>query len=145
MYFIISLLSFSLMFFSRGNKERNMVENTYFNKLNIFEKIKYNFNNFINYTFVYNPYLLILMSISNYYLMKENIRNKGIRICASIFFIIPLIYTIITYFAAVFQNTSYTSNIYLNIYFIIYIVMEFVLIYRYSKKEEKNTKLLFTF
>lgn len=143
MYFIISLLSFSLMFFSPGNKERNMVENTYFNKLNIFEKIKYNFNNFINYTFVYNPYLLILMSISNYYLMKENIRNKGIRICASIFFIIPLIYTIITYFVAVFQNTSYTSNIYLNIYFIIYIVMEFVLIYRYSKKEEKNTKLLF--
>ena len=137
MYFIISLLSFSLMFFSPGNKERNMVENTYFNKLNIFEKIKYNFNNFINYTFVYNPYLLILMSISNYYLMKENIRNKGIRICASIFFIIPLIYTIITYFVAVFQNTSYTSNIYLNIYFIIYIVMEFVLIYRYSKKEEK--------
>ena len=75
--------------------------------------------------------------------MKEYIRNKGIRICASIFFIIPLIYTIITYFVAVFQNTSYTSNIYLNIYFIIYIVMEFVLIYRYSKKEEKNTKLLF--
>ena len=66
LYLILSILGTSIVLLSPGTKIRSGMENVSFQELSIINKIIYNIPNFINYTFIINYFLTILMVIANY-------------------------------------------------------------------------------
>ena len=80
MYLIISIISLSSMLLSPGTHKRSLVENTYFNSLNIIGKVIYNIHNFVYYTYIIYPYLSVLVFIGNIKLIKGNIKHKSLSI-----------------------------------------------------------------
>jgi hypothetical protein len=78
---IASIIGFSLMYFSPGTHNRMLTDNKDFFEKNIFEKIAWNIPNFINYTFVNNIFMLILLIIPMNYLIINKIKNKIYKYC----------------------------------------------------------------
>lgn len=133
-YLVLSIIGLSLMLFSPGTMKRSKIENINFNKLNFLEKILYNIPNFIYYTYMIYPYLLILMIVGTYFLIK-NINNKLLRIflyCYSLLFLVIFL----------LNNTLTCNSIFIIIYFIIYTIITFILICLYAK-EVKDIKIIF--
>ena len=96
-YLIISIISFITMFIAPGNNLRLEVENISFNELNIFNKIIYNILNFIYYTFIVNSFMLFLMIIVLFNLIKKNIKNNVLKYLLIILTSIYPLITIIVY------------------------------------------------
>lgn len=143
LYLILSVSSTLVMLLSPGTRYRNSIENIQFNKLGFFEKIVYNIPNFIYYTFCINSYMLILMSLSNYLLIKENIKNKKLKYFLIIFMLVVPLLTIGGY---IFNNTKLaflidSKNIILIIYWLLYLGCSFVLIYIDERKDVKLSVL----
>ena len=69
-YFVIITIGFILMIFSPGASIR--LDTTSFNNMGIIDKIITNIPNFVNYTYITNSVLLILMSLSIYLILKNN-------------------------------------------------------------------------
>lgn len=128
LYLVISILSMGVMLISPGSKGRSLVENIDFNNLSLFGKIIYNLPNFIYYTFFINTYLVVIMSISNFYLIKT-IKNIVIRILGYIFMIpIPIIIS----FMYLISNFKYInldqSSLFIIVYFVVYMIIDLILI-----------------
>ena len=137
---LLCFVSTLLMYLSPGSQYRMSIENVEFNKLNIFQKINFNIPSFIYYTFVVNYYLLILWIISNYFIIKDKIKNNYFKIILILFMsIIPLM-TILIYLKSIVHKEMFINNFYLNIYYIMFAVVSFIL-----NLKEKNFKSTFLF
>ena len=147
-YLIISILSMAVMYFSPGNMKRSSVENLVFNDLSLFGKIIYNIPNFIYYTFIINPYMMLLMIWANCYLIKNVVSNKYIKIGNYLYLIIIPIVIAIFYLLSNFIDHSIflvfnQNNIFVIIYYFSYIIMEFVLLFLFWKKRKEFLPILF--
>ena len=147
-YLIISILSMTFMYFSPGNMKRSSIENLVFNDLSLVGKIIYNIPNFIYYTFMINPYMVLLTIWTNYYLTKNFVSNKYIKISTYLYLIIIPIFITIFYLLSNFTDYSIFSvfnqnNIFVIFYYFSYIIMEFVLLFLFSKKRKEFLPILF--
>ena len=70
LYFLIISIGFVLMIFSPGASMR--LDTTSFNNMGIVDKIVTNIPNFINYTYITNSVLIILMALCIYLIFKNN-------------------------------------------------------------------------
>ena len=139
-YSVLSIISLGTMLLSPGSAKRLAMENTTFNELSIFGKIYSNLPNFIYFTFFINTYLIILMSFSNFYLLK-NVKNKIIRIIGYLYTILTPIIISIIYLISIFKTTIINqNNLFIIIYFISYILIDLYLIIK-----TKDIKILFFF
>lgn len=135
-YLIISILSFASMYFSPGNRIRSSMENLEFNELSLFGKIIYNIPNLIFYTYRINYFLIILLVVGNFILIKKNINNKLVRIILYLIELISIIFTSI-YLLNSFNISTISindNNVFVIIYFILLTIINFLLLIK-NKKE----------
>lgn len=152
LYFVIITIGFALMIFSPGASMR--LDTTSFNNMGIIDKIITNIPNFVNYTYITNSVLIILMSLSIYLILKNN-KVKFSKIFNILLFIfIGLTLLINTYKFA--QHYFYTNisilnkllffgnsnNILIIIIWILFTLLFIYLIFKYIKGKEK-IKILF--
>jgi len=146
LYLIISIIGTLVMLLSPGNSYRNSVENIDFNKLSLIGKLLFNIPNFIYYTFIINPYLIILLSISNIYLINKVFNKKLLKIFLILFMnIIPLLSTvlyILSYFKSINIMLLDTNSLILKLYYVIYILLFVYLIIK-NKKTIFNKEMFF--
>lgn len=145
LYLVMSIVGTLAMLLSPGTRYRNSIENVSFNKLNIFEKVIYNIPNFVYYTFITNSFMLVLMNISSFYIIKDKAKNKFLRYLLFIFLFSISTLSIIIYPISLFSNITCGlinhHNVFIILYWLIYLVISFILIYIYDKK--LNTLFLF--
>ena len=152
LYFVIITIGFALMIFSPGAAMR--LDTTSFNNMGIIDKIITNIPNFVNYTYITNGVLIILMSLSIYLILKNN-KVKFSKIFNILLFIfIGLTVLINTYKFA--QHYFYTNisilnkllffgnsnNILIIIIWILFTLLFIYLILKYITGKEK-IKILF--
>jgi len=137
-YALCSIIGITSMLLSPGSLERSKIENIYFSNLSIIEKIIYNLPNFIYYTFSINCYLIVLMTIANYYLVKNNIKNKDLKTISYLYLLItPIIVTSIYLINSILKiEILCLNNTVLIAYFITYIIIDLILIYLDSKLDK---------
>lgn len=143
LYLGLSIFGTLVMLLSPGTKYRNSVENIQFNKLNIFEKVFYNIPNFVYYTFIVNSFMLILMNLSNYYIIRDKISNKYLKCFLIVFMLSISIVTIMIYPLSLFSDVSLDflinqNNIFIILYWLLYLIISFVLIVIYCYKDFVN-------
>ena len=143
-FLLISIISFSVMYFSPGNRIRSGMENVEFNQLSVLEKVRYNLPNLIIFTYHVNYYLAILLVIGNYFLIKKNIRNKNYRIILYFMEFIPVFFSII-YLLNSFniQTISINNNSIIITYFFLLTGINFCLLIKNYKSEEDILPILF--
>lgn len=139
-YTFISVLSTLSMVLSPGTRYRNSVENLFFNELNAFEKIIYNIPNFVYYTFITNTFMLVLLSVSNYFLIKNNVEKKWLKYFLMMFMVFVPLFTIIGYLLSMFIDSSLLyltdhNNLFVILYWFIYLGVLSILIYLFDKKD----------
>ena len=143
-FLFISTTSFLLMFFSPGNQYRNSVENIMFNQLNPIQKVLYNLPNFTFYTYTINSFLLILIFIGSFYLIKDIIKSKYLKyflyLYESISIVIGITYLLIE---LKILNYSIQQNNLIIIYYLILTIINFYLIFKSKKNITKNLALFF--
>ncbi len=132
-YTCVSILSFLAMFLSPGSRYRSRTYNVEFNRLNIFQKVFINIPNFVNYTFISNPYLLLVMTGGNYLLVRKNIKNKYLKYGLIIFMLgLPLVTSGLYLLSLVSSlNLAFLidcNNIFIIIYWFIYLGISFLLL-----------------
>lgn len=145
-YLVFSLTGLISMLISGSNLTN--AYNIKFNNLSKLEKVIYNMPNFTYYTFIINTYMIILMVISNYYLIKNTIKNKYLKIVSYLYFLIPPLVITVFYLISNFSDISIFSifnqnNMLLTLYFISYIIFDIFLIYLPFNGERINIRLLF--
>ncbi len=146
LYLILSIIATLLMLLSPGTKIRSGMENIEFSKLSLFNKIIYNIPNFINYTFIVNYFLLILMVCANIYLIKKHTKNKLLKYLLLIFVTIIPILNCINYFISnfymypLFKCNIIIHSLYYGTYLII--MLYFIVIDTYK---DKSKKIIFFF
>lgn len=144
LYLSASIIGLLIIIASPGSKYRNTIENIEFNNLSILGKIKYNYLNFINYSFVYNPFLLLLMSIASFLQLKNKIKNKKIKLLLYPYLsFIPIIIAI-NYLLSFLKLYNFNiNNKLLMIYFTSYIIISTIFIL--FKYKEKRKDIVITF
>ena len=146
LYLILSTIGTTIMLMSPGSLYRSSIENVAFNELSIIGKIASNIPNFIYYTFIINPYLIILLSIANIYLIRNNISNKTLKILLILFMnIIPILSTglyLISNFKDINIFLINPHSIILTIYYIVYALFLLYLVLK-NKKTIFNKEMFF--
>jgi hypothetical protein len=153
---ILSLVSVLISYYSPGSANR--INNSLaFSNLNILGKIRFNFHNFINYTYLFNPFLIFLMTIPiNYFIYK--IIKKNISFLILIIFNIIPVFTIISNFHLFYPFNEYQYSMDLvckqneinctnwSYYFwIIYTILFFIsIVFIIPNKKEKIKYLILT-
>lgn len=130
LYICLSMISTLSMFLSPGSRKRSLVENVEFNQLNIFEKVFYNLPNFVYYTFITNPFMLVLSIMSQYLLVKKYINNKIGKIALFLFLFPMAIVTIILYPITCFYPNKLSflinqNHIWILLYWLCYLIITF--------------------
>ena len=133
---VISVIGLLLMYLSPGNRARLSQTDSQFN---IFTKIIENYKNLIYCTFTKNVFLIMLLTISNFLLVKSS-KNKALKVYSIITSIINFI-IIILYALDGFTNIvkiDLISNILLQIYWTIYglIYLWIIITSKLNKKKE---------
>lgn len=148
-YLIISIIGTLIMLCAPGNIVRTSMENLEFQKLSFINKLFYNIPNFINYTFIINYFLILLLISSSIYLIKKYIDKKPLKYFLYLFMIPIPIGSTICYllFNLKLSNNlllaNYNSKLII-LYYIIYLIALFYLILL-ETKNSKNIKILFFF
>ena len=137
LYLVISIVGTLVMLLSPGTAYRSSVENIDFNKLSIIGKILSNIPNFIYYTFIVNPYMIILLSISSTYLINKTFNKKILKVLLVLIMnVIPLLSTslyLISNFISINSFLIDPNSIVLFIFYIIYILFFVYLIIKNNK------------
>ncbi len=139
---IASIIGLLLMSFSPGNFMR--LETTGdFNNLNIFEKVLYNYPNFLNYTFMCTPMVIILTFTLFILFINNFVKNKFIKLLIIIYLgFIPfatlcgnfLMYFIkIQFLTYIFDIKRFDIQFFWSVYAIIFIV---VLVWYFRKYKD---------
>lgn len=145
-YLICSSFGALLMLLSPGSHKRSLIENVAFQKLSLFGKIDYNLPNFIYYTFTINYFLVIISTISNYYITKKIVKNRAIQLVIYLYMVLLPIINTTSY---ILNNLNINlininnSNKLVITYFISYVLIELAMIYIYTKKHKVNKILFF--
>ncbi len=144
LYLFISLASLMIMFLSPGSLKRAKIENIEFNQLSLFGKIIYNLPHFIYYTFMSNHYMILLMIVANYYLLKNKIKHKSLKVISYIYFLFfPVIIIVAGLIHTPLLAMIKSTNNMIIFYFISYILFDLYLFILPLKNEKNNLKLLF--
>lgn len=143
LYLSLSIIGTLSMLLSPGTRYRKSIENTYFNSLNLFEKIIYNIPNFVYYTFIVNSFMLVIMNFSNYFIIRDKIKNNWVKYILIIFCISLSTLTILIYPVSIFCDVNLMglinqNNIFIIIYWLLYLIISLGLIYIYDKKDFSN-------
>lgn len=134
---ISSVIGFLCMMFSPGTAVRVELENK---DISMFEMFISNIPNLIKYTFIHNAFLLILLVIVSFILIKKVIKNKCLKILSIIYMnVIPAFYFLIYLISNFYQNHYFSlildeTNIFVCIYWIIFTVL-FVFLLVCSKQK----------
>lgn len=149
-YLLLSMIGLFLMYFSPGNRMRSSIENLEFNRLSLFGKILYNIPNFIYYTFIIYPYLILLMVTSNIYLVKHIVKNKYLKIFMVIYLtIIPISFGIIYLLSNFITHPIFSiircDHVVVIGYYISHAIIQFILLFTYSRREKDYLPTLFYF
>lgn len=144
-YLFISLISLISMFIIDSSLANMFIG---LDNLKMLKRVVCNVSNFIYYTFIINPYMVILMVISNYYLIKNTIKNKYLKTISNIYFIIfpvaiTIFYLISNYFDISIFSVFIKNNMLITLYFISYIIFDIFLIFLPFDGERINIRLLF--
>lgn len=146
LYLIISIIGTLIMLLSPGTLYRSSVENIDFNKLSIIGKLIHNIPNFIYYTFMVNPYLIVLLSLTSFYLINKVFKNKLLKIFLVVVMnIIPILSTslyLISNFKTINSFLIDPNSKILLIFYIIYILFFLYLIIK-SNKSIFNKEMFF--
>jgi hypothetical protein len=137
LYLVISIVATLVMLLSPGTAYRSSVENIDFNKLSIIGKILSNIPNFIYYTFIVNPYMIILLSISSTYLINKTFNKKILKVLLVLLMnTIPILGTSL-YLVSNFVNINIflidSHSIILILFYIVYILFFLYLIIKNNK------------
>ena len=86
--------------------------------------------------------MLILMSFSNYFIIRDKVKNKWVKYLLIISMFLSIL-TIFIYPVSLFKEISLgglinQNNILVILYWLIYLVMSFILIFIYDKKDLSN-------
>ena len=146
LYLVLAIVGTGAMLLSPGTRYRNSIENVEFNKLNILEKVIFNIPNFVYYTFIVNSFMLILMNFSNYFVIRDKVKNKWIKYLLIIFMLSISTLTIMIYPISLFENISLgylinQNNIFIILYWLLYMMISLKLIYMSDKKTLENVFL----
>jgi len=153
-YFIISSVGFLLMFTSPGANAR--LGTTDFNTLGLFDKIFINIPNFINYTYLTNFVLIVLMGISIYLIIKNNKIKFGKILNVLIFcliFVTGLAYvynfahnylTYDIFFLDKFAIFGNFNNVFIIFIWVLFTLLFLYLIFRYIQGNDKIKVLFYT-
>lgn len=143
LYLILSVIGTVVMLLSPGTKYRSSIENSEFNALDFLEKIVSNIPNFIYYTFIGNSYLLGLLSLSNYFMIRENVSNKLVKSLLIIYMLVGGLLTMCIYPLTLIGNSSFSAlinsnNIFIVGYWLIYLFITLVLIWLDDKNDLRS-------
>lgn len=154
-YFLISLIGFILMRISPGAIAR--FETTGFNNIGFIDKLNVSIPKFIEYTYLINAVLILLMIWSCFLILKNN-KAKHIFVKMAFIAIIPLATILISFykFGRLFLNIEIDflnkflflmnpTNIGVIVYWILFTILYIYLICKYLKGERKLKVLFFTF
>lgn len=140
---ISAIIGFCLMYFSPGTQNR-AGENDAFMSLSFIGKILYNVPNLINYTFIKNSFITILLMILMSIIVWKNFNNGVLKYLTLGFILIPAGLTCIIYLFSVFVvlpnvvlKVLNTHNIFVDIYWILFIVLFIILLFKYLKIDKK--------
>ena len=145
-YLVISIIGTLVMLLSPGTLYRSSVENIDFNKLSLIGKLIHNIPNLIYYTFIVNPYLIVLLSLTSFYLINKVFKNKLLKILLMLVMnIIPILSTSLYLISNFKPINSFlidpNSNILL-IFYIVYVLFFLYLIIK-SNKSIFNKEMFF--
>lgn len=150
-FFLISLLGLILIRVSPGASSRLLRDHSAWINLSIFEQLKFNYTNFIRFTFIEHRYLVLVFSGLSLLKLLENLikerKNLVFTLIHSLFFIIAaftsLTLTINSRFPNEIFNLFIDVNSYFNlIFWPLFILVVFHFIYISFKKEDQ-LKLFF--
>ena len=148
--FVSSVIGLMLMILSPGTKARLSTTGD-FADFSLFEKIIYNFPNLINYTFIKNSFLIVLMSILVIYIIYKFIHSKKIKLLLALFMtVVPLI-TVVVNFTNNFHITLPhilmifidSSRWYICLFWVIFAIAFLILVFKYTEKLNKYNFLYF--
>lgn len=138
----VAIAGLCFMIFSPGTANR-MDGEAYFSSLSLFEKFIYNITNLVDFTFLRNSFLVILMSFIMTIIIIRKYNNKIIKF-VGIFLItvvpcVTALLNVISYFITdlpwpvhIFLNSN---NLFIKLYWIIYAILFVYLVLSYFYKE----------
>ena len=140
LYLGLAIIGTIIMLLSPGTRYRSSIENVEFNQLSLIGKIVRNIPNFIYYTFIGNTYLLGLMSLSNYLLIRKHIKNKWLKYGLIVYMLVGALLTMAVYPLSLVRVSSLeifinNSNILVILYWLIYLIITGGLLYLEDKKD----------
>lgn len=145
---ITSIIGLLLMAFSPGNFMR--LETTGdFGELNIFGKVMVNFPKFINYTFMYMPFIIIFSLIIMFMIINKNVKEKFIKVFLFIYLgIIPILSIIADYIGNIIKSDFliYLGNYNkpeIILFWVIYIIVFTITLVVFFKKYKYYKPLYF--
>ena len=109
-----------------------------------------NIPNFIYYTFIIYPYLILLMVTSNIYLVKHMVKNKYLKFFMVIYLtIIPISFGIIYLLSNFITHPIFSiircDHVVVIGYYISHAIIQFILLFTYSRREKDYLPTLFYF
>lgn len=152
---IFSIIGLLIQLVSPGTATRISIDDAEFATLNIFQKVLANIPNFIKFTYIINPMMLVILVIALDVLILKKEKNGVLKILLMIFFnIIPFITIIanlnksfiydVSILNTINEKLSFVSNSengILIIYWILFSIMIIFSIVKYCNKEDKYENL----
>jgi len=142
LFLICSLLGTTVMLASPGSANRYINYHKYYKDLSFFNKIIYNIPNFIRLTYIINYYLLALLIIVNFLLIKKYINRMIFRLILYAFLLIMPVFTSLGFLINHFTDNpnifiDYNNKI-ICLYYFIHMLITFILLLK-----EKDEKAIF--
>lgn len=140
--FLISIFGLILMITSPGTQLR-LSESTDFSELSLIGKFIYNVPTLINYTFIKNSFLILILSFTMILLINK-IKGSKLKIVGIIFVtVIPIMTSLVNFITYVLgsdirivHRLLNAENWYIMLYWIIFIFLFLFLVFKYYRKEK---------
>lgn len=140
---ISAIAGFCLMYFSPGTQNRASGSDA-FMSLSFIGKILYNIPNLVNYTFIKNIFITILLVILMSIIVWKNFNNRVLKYLTLCFIAIPACLTCIIYLLSAFivlpnvvLKVINSQNIFIDIYWVLFAILFIILIFRYLKVDKQ--------
>ena len=146
LFFILSIGSFALMFFSPGNQLRSGMENLAFNELSLLGKILYNLPNFVLYTYTVNYSLLLLICVTSFFMIHHQFRNSKIRwilYCLELPSLLFGGFYLLSSFHVISTNPFSENQYFVILYYIVLTALHFLFLIKNSNDVRKDLAILF--
>lgn len=153
---VASIAGLLIQILSPGTAVRMSIEMKEFGHLNIIEKIIYNLNNLVNYQYLINPFMVLIMIVALNFLIykKEKKKLKKIllllfiniipilTIIANMNLILPFEFSIFKLISTYLSFVNNSNSILIKVYWLIFTLLYFICIYKYIDDQKYKKKLL---